>query len=131
MAILKPTSITGDSPKPNTGRRSFIWKTGAAMSAVVASAVAGISSPKTDSGASLKDRVDRLSNRIGSLEDANAIRGLHQTYESFLDKGRYEEVVGMFSNDAETVYNNGLFAGRGSVSETSVAAARIFLSFNA
>jgi hypothetical protein len=115
MAILKPTSVTGDSPKPNTGRRSFIWKTGAAMSAVVASAVAGISSSKIDSGAGLKDRVDRLSNRVGSLEDANAIRGLHQTYESRLDQGIYDDVVGMFAADAEVVCNGGLFAGKESI----------------
>lgn len=112
MAILKPTSVTGNSPKPNAGRRSFIWKTGAAMSAVVASAVAGISSPKIDSGAGMKDRVDRLSDRIGSLEDANAIRGLHRTYEVRFDQGIYEDVVGMFAADAEVVCNGGLFSGK-------------------
>lgn len=115
MAILKPTSVTGDSPKPNAGRRSFIWKTGAAMSAVVASAVAGISKPSMDSDAGLNDQLDRLSNRIGSLEDANAIRGLHQTYESRLDQGMYEDVVRMFATDAEVVCNGGLFAGKNGI----------------
>jgi hypothetical protein len=112
MAILKPTSVTGDSPKPDTGRRSFIWKTGAAMSAVVASAVAGIPKQKVDPDAGLKGQLDRLSNRIGSLEDANAIRRLHQAYESRLDRGMYEEVAGMFADNAEVVYNGGLFTGK-------------------
>jgi hypothetical protein len=112
MAILKPTSVTGDSPKPDTGRRSFIWKTGAAMSAVVASTVMGISKQKVDPDAGLKDQLDHLSNRIGSLEDANAIRRLHQEYESRLDRGMYEEVAGMFADDAEVVYNGGLFTGK-------------------
>lgn len=112
MAILKPTSVTGDSPKPDTGRRSFIWKTGAAMSAVVASAVAGIPNQRVDPDASFKDQLDHLSNRIGSLEDANAIRRLHQTYESRLDQGMYEEVAAMFADDAEVIYNGGLFTGK-------------------
>jgi len=112
MAILKAASVTGDSPKTDTGRRSFIWKAGAAMSAVVASAVAGIPNQRVDPDAGLKGQLDHLSNRIGSLEDANAIRRLHQTYESRLDKGMYEEVAGMFADDAEVAYNGGLFAGK-------------------
>jgi hypothetical protein len=112
MAILKTTSVTGDNPKPDAGRRSFIWKTGAAMSAVVASAVAGIPNQKVSSDSGLKDQLDHLSHRIGSLEDANAIRRLHQSYESHLDQGLYEEVAGMFAEDAEVIFNGGLFAGK-------------------
>lgn len=112
MANLKPTSVTDHSPKPDTGRRSFIWKTGAAMSAVVASAVAGIPNQKVDPATGLKGQLDRLSNRIGSLEDANAIRRLHQAYESRLDRGMYEEAAGMFADDAQVVYNGGLYTGK-------------------
>ncbi|MBN1570178.1 MAG: nuclear transport factor 2 family protein [Acidobacteria bacterium] len=113
MAISRLKTGSSNSPKqPNSGRRSFIWKTGAAMSAVIASAAAGISkfSPDHDSG--LKGDVDRLSNQIGRLEDANAIRRLHQTYESYLDKGMYDEVVDMFAGDAEAVFNGGVFSGK-------------------
>jgi len=112
MATLKPTPETGNSPKPITGRRSFIWKTGAAMSAVVASAVAGVSKSGADGSTGLQDQIDRLSSQVGSLEDANAVRRLHQVYESRLTKGMYEEVVGMFADGAEVVYNGGLFAGK-------------------
>lgn len=113
MDILKPTSQSGDNPKqPNSGRRSFIWKTGAAMSAVLASTVAGISKPKADPDAGLKDQISRLSNQVGSLEDAMAIRRLHQAYESHLDKGRYEEVINLFTDDGEVVFNGGVFAGK-------------------
>jgi hypothetical protein len=115
MAILKPTSVTGDTPKPDTGRRSFIWKTGAAMSAVVASAVAGVSKSAADPDSGLKNQIDRLANQVGCLEDANSIRRLHQAYESLLDQGMYEEVVLMFAEDAEVVYNGGLFAGRNGI----------------
>ena len=112
MAILKPTSETGNSPKPDSGRRSFIWKAGAAMSAVAASAAAGFSKSGDDRSAGLQDQIDRLSGKLGSLEDANAVRRLHQTYESRLTEGRHEDVVGMFADDAEVVYNGGLFAGK-------------------
>jgi hypothetical protein len=112
MVTSKQTSKTTRSPKPDSGRRSFIWKTGAAMSAVLASAVAGVSKPKDDPNAGLKDRIDQLSNQVGSLEDANAIRRLHQAYESLLDRGMYEEIVDMFTDDGEVIFNGGLFSGK-------------------
>jgi hypothetical protein len=112
MNVLKSLSKPGDSPKPNSGRRSFIWKTGAAMSAVVASAVTGFSKSGADRGTGLQDQIDRLSSQLGSLEDANAIRRLHQVFESRLDQGMYEEVAGMFADDAEATYKGGLFAGK-------------------
>jgi hypothetical protein len=113
MATLQPTSSSSSNPKqPNADRRSFIRKTGAALSAVLATAVAGISKPSVDPDAGLKAQVDHLSNQLGNLEDANAIRRLHQAYESRLTEGMYEEVAGMFAKDAEAVYNGGLFAGK-------------------
>ncbi len=113
MAILKPKSASGDCPRQaNAGRRSFIRKTGAALSAVLASAVAGISKPRAGQDEGLKDQVDRLSRRIAGLEDANAIRRLHGVYESHLDKGMYEEVVNLFAADAEVVFNGGIFSGK-------------------
>ena len=36
--------------KPNTGRRSFMWKTGAAVSAALASAVPGMAKQQDQSG---------------------------------------------------------------------------------
>jgi hypothetical protein len=112
MNILKSFSKPGDSPKPDPGRRSFIWKTGAAVSAVLASAVAGVSKSSPDHDTGLKGEMDKLANQIGCLEDANVIRRLHQTYEFYLDKGMYEEIVGMFAEEAEAVFNGGLFAGK-------------------
>jgi hypothetical protein len=112
MNGLKSFSKPGDSLKPNKGRRSFIWKAGAAMSAMAASAVAGFPKSAPDSNAGSKGEMDRLANQIGCLEDANVIRKLHDMYESYLNKGMYEEVVGMFAEDAEAVFNGGLFAGK-------------------
>lgn len=82
------------------------------MSAVLASTVAGISKPEADQDAGLKDQINRLSNQVGSLEDAMAIRRLHQAYESHLDNGTYEEAVNLFADDGEVVFNGGVFAGK-------------------
>jgi hypothetical protein len=113
MAIANSKTGTNNSPKQsNSGRRSFLWKTGAAMSAVLASAAAGVSKPGTDQDAGLKGQVDRLSNQLARLEDATVIRRLHQTYESYLDKGMYDEVVDMFADEGEVVFNGGVFVGR-------------------
>ena len=107
MTKIKPTSESVAN-----GRRSFIRKTGAALSAVVASAAAGFSKPAATPDAGLKDQIGRLSNRVGNLEDADRVRRLHQAYESHLDRGMYEDVVAMFADDAEVVYNSGLFHGK-------------------
>ncbi len=113
MDTIKTASEIKSSPdQPNGGRRSFIWKAGTAFSAVLTTAVAGISKPKVDQSKDLEDQVDRLSNQLGCLEDANAIRRLHRTYESYLDKGMYEEVVNMFAGEGEVVFNGGVFAGK-------------------
>lgn len=100
------------SSQPGAGRRSFIRKTGFAVTAAFASAAVGISKNKVDAANPLQGRVDRLSQQVGILEDANAIRDLHKTYESHLDNAMYEEIIGLFTEDAEVSYNGGVFKGR-------------------
>lgn len=95
--------------QPDGGRRSFIRKTGAALSAVVASAAAGFS--RTSAPASDGDQLGLLKRRVGNLEDAENVRRLHLAYESSLDRGRYEEVAALFAEDAEVVYGGSLFSG--------------------
>lgn len=113
MSILKSTSKLDDiQDQPNTKRRSFLWKTGAAMSAVLASAVSGKSSPEMHQAAGLKSQVDTLSNQLGILDDENSIRSLHRTYESLLNSGRYEEAVNLLTDDGEVVFNGGIFKGK-------------------
>jgi hypothetical protein len=100
------------SKQPNTGRRSFIWKTGSALSAVLASALAGVSKPRSDEADALRKQVDRLSNQLGILEDTNAIRKLHHAYGYYLDKGIWEEIVNLFADDGEVYFNGGIFEGK-------------------
>jgi hypothetical protein len=113
MEDLKPTSKSGNGLKqPNAGRRSFMWKIGAAMSAVLASAIPAMSRPRVNNDVNLKAKVDHLSGQLGILEDENAIRRLHRTYETLLHNGMYEEVVNLFTEDGEAVFNCGVFGGK-------------------
>ena len=113
MNILRPASRLDKSLKqPNTERRSFMWKVGAGMSAALAFAVPGMSKLRIDRDTGLKAQVNQLSSQVGILEDENAIRKLHQAYETYLDKGMYEEVVDLFTDNGEVVYNGGLFEGK-------------------
>lgn len=112
MAKIRPTSEAARSSESGNGRRSFIRKTGAALSAVIASAAAGFSKSAPNPDNSLKDRLGRLSNRLGRLEDAAGVRRLHRLYESALDRGLYEDIAALFTEDGEVIYNGGLFQGR-------------------
>ncbi len=115
MNIHKSISKFDDSPRqPNKGRRLFIWKVGVGMSAVLAAAVPGIAGTRSNSNTNLKSRADRLTKQLGILEDETNIRLLHQSYENFIDRCLYEEVVNLFTNDSEVVFNGGVFKGKNS-----------------
>ena len=113
MKILKSITKQGDGrDRPDSRRRSFMWKIGAAIPVVLAAAVPGKSVPGTDQDADLKNQIDRLSGRLGILEDENAIRRLHETYEHLLNSCRYEEVTNLFTEDGEVIFNGGIFRGK-------------------
>ena len=105
-------SVSRSIDQPSTGRRFFLWKAGAAVSAVLATAVPAISMSGTGKDKGLKSEVDRLTCRLGSLEDENKIRRLHRTFENHLDNGNYENLVKLFSADGEVIFNNGIFKGK-------------------
>jgi hypothetical protein len=97
--------------KPNNGRRSFLWKAGAAMTAAAAAVVPGMAK----STGSKNTDADQLAKQLGILEDEKAIRTLHTTYENLLDSGKYEEVAGLFTKDATVAFNGGVFKGKSGV----------------
>ena len=113
MDHVKSLSEPDTSPgQPNSGRRSFMWKMGAAISAAMASVVPGMSNHRADPGAGSDSELNRLSNRLGILEDEKSIRTLHQDYEALLDAGMYREAVDLFTEDGEVVFNGGAFEGK-------------------
>ena len=84
-------------------RRSFFLQMGAGVSTALA-ATAGLAGTRS---------VDGLSLRVALLEDEKALRGLHRAFEEAMDKGRHEDVIDLFADDAEVVFNGGVFRHRG------------------
>lgn len=113
MSILK-----SDRPErggqADTGRRSFMWKVGAGMSAVLAAAVPAVAGSKACGDKNLKERADSLTMQVALLEDEKSIRRLQDKFEYLVDRGMYEDVLDLFTDDAETVFNGGIFKGRNS-----------------
>jgi hypothetical protein len=88
----------------DNSRRSFVWKLGAGASAVLAS-VAGTARAETP-------KADNAPLRVALLEEEKVLRTLHHGFEQAMDKGRHEEVIAMFADDAEVVFNGGVFRQR-------------------
>jgi hypothetical protein len=60
----------------------------------------------------LKSTVAALAERVGTLEDLNAIRKLHYAYGYYIDYNRPDEVAELFSDDAEIVFLSGIYRGK-------------------
>jgi hypothetical protein len=109
MESLKSASGSGEGRgHASPGRRSFVCRLSAGLSAVVASAVPSLASRRTGLGVGSGSGLDQP----GIVEDELAIRRLHETYEILLDGGRYEDVVELFAEDARVIFNGGAFEGR-------------------
>jgi SnoaL-like domain len=76
-------------------RRSLFWKLGAGVSAALASTSVLARAGTEDAGS-----------------EEIALRKLHQAYERAMDKGLYDEVMGMFADDAEVVFSGAAFHRR-------------------
>ena len=86
-------------------RRSFIWKMGAGASAALVSTagMARAEAPSTPDDPAL---------RVALLEEEKSLRKFHQAFEQAMDKGLPEDAIGMFADDAEVVFNGGVFKSR-------------------
>ncbi len=63
----------------------------------------------------LKSQVEQLTHRIGVMEDIHAVRMLHFKYGYYLDSCLYEEIVELFSDEAELRFLNGVYRGKAGV----------------
>ena len=92
----------------DTSRRSFIWKIGAGGAAALAPTVtmaAGMAKAEPST-------TDNPALRAALLEEEKALSRFHQAFEQAMDKGLHEEVIGMFADNAEVVFNGGVFKSR-------------------
>lgn len=88
----------------DNGRRSFFFKLGAG-----ATALASTAAMAAPAGA------DDPARKLALLEEERALRTLHEAFERALDNGAYDEVVDLFADDAQVVFNNGVFANRSGI----------------
>lgn len=63
----------------------------------------------------LEKKVEELSNQVGILEDAHAIRRLQHAYGYYIDKCLYDETVDLFAESGEVHFMGGIFRGRAGV----------------
>ena len=84
----------------DNSRRSFVRKMGVGVSAAFVPAAV----PAVSAGGELRTADDPASEL--------AVRQLHQAFEQAQDKGLHEDVIGMFAEDAEVLFNGGLFRRR-------------------
>jgi len=71
-----------------------------------------ISVTSDDRIARLEKQVEYLSNRLGMAEDILALRNLQHKYGYYMDKGLYEAVLALLSEDCEVHFLGGIFRGK-------------------
>ena len=62
-----------------------------------------------------EERLTALEQRVGELEDVNAIRRLHWAYGYYIDFNRAEDVVQLFSDDGAVVFLSGEYRGHAGI----------------
>jgi hypothetical protein len=60
----------------------------------------------------LEKKLNEMDNRMGILEDTQAIRNLHYAYGYYIDKCLYEDVVDLFAENGEVHFFGGIFRGK-------------------
>jgi acetyl esterase/lipase len=66
-------------------------------------------------GSGLQARLDRLEAEIAAAEDVRAIEHLQRAYGYYVDKGMWEDVAALFTDDAVANYPAGVFVGKVSI----------------
>jgi len=104
---MQETRITTKSECSKPARRSFLKKSGVALSGALAAAAVG-----TANAAPAANTDEGLALRLARLEDADAVRKVYRIYESAINQGRYEDAWDLFAADSEASFGGGIFSGR-------------------
>ena len=104
---MQETRTTTKTECSQPARRSFMKKSGFALSGALA--VAAVGSAKA---APAKNSNDELELRLGKLEDTNAVREVYRAYESALNQGRYEDAWNLFAENSEASFGGLIFTGK-------------------
>ena len=104
---MKETKAMAKSDCSQPARRSFIKKSGAALSGALAAVAVGSAKAVPSANAA-----DEMALRLGKLEDANAVREIYKAYESAIHQERYEDAWNLFAADSEVCFDGGIFTGK-------------------
>jgi len=104
---MQETRITTKPGCSQPARRSFLKKSGMALSGALAAAAVG-----SAKAAPVVNTDDVLALRLAKLEDANAVREIYIAYESAINHGRYEDAWNLFATDSEVYFDGGIFSGK-------------------
>jgi hypothetical protein len=63
----------------------------------------------------LRAELDALKRDVRELQDIHQVRTLHFKYGYYIDMCLYDEAVGLFADDAEVLFLNGIYRGKASV----------------
>jgi hypothetical protein len=69
----------------------------------------------TDALQALQQQVQRLTERLGIVEDVHAVRCLHFIYGYYIDMCLYDEAVDLFAEDGAVRFLNGQYNGKSGV----------------
>lgn len=79
--------------------------------------LAAITPAQSKTLAQLQRELDQLDSELTLAEDAAAIRKLQREYGFFIDKGLWEDLSALFTDDARASYPAGVFIGKASIRE--------------
>jgi hypothetical protein len=106
MKAIKSTSAHFRSMlQVKSGSRTHLW-------GVVPALLIMLIMTASCSNEDLAEKVEQMSNRLGILEDTQAIRNLHYAYGYYIDKCLYEDVVDLFAHDGEVHFAGGIYRGK-------------------
>jgi hypothetical protein len=63
----------------------------------------------------LQEQVERLTERLGIMEDVHAVRCLHFIYGYYIDMCLYEQACDLFAEDGSVRFLNGVYQGKAGV----------------
>jgi len=104
---MQENLITTKTECSKAARRSFIKKSGLALSGALAAVAVGSAKAAPSANAN-----DELALRLGKLEDANAVREVYRTYESAISQGRYEDAWNLFAENSEACFGGLIYTGK-------------------
>ncbi len=74
-----------------------------------------VSARAGESAANVQAQIARLAAQVQAAEDVRAVKKLQRAYGYYVDKGMWEDVAALFTDDALANYPAGIFIGRESI----------------